>query len=181
MPPRPWRKHWSSNSGRFSTSETVKKWTGTRLNTTGFLLKSWLNGECLFNFCYYIFVQHYLGCWFPVSSADFWLCLCKFCGVADRGRLAGQRREFKTYRKSTAQMIWPTWPSIRAASAPRWGSRRPRWPRSRGRPACCPRTSWGGRAQARSTLLRRCSPRMDLKESNVLGAPSYRDFESNRN
>ena len=24
------------------------------------------------------------------SSADFWLCLRKFCGEADRGRLAGQ-------------------------------------------------------------------------------------------
>ena len=37
------------------------------------------------------------------SSADFRLCLHKFCGEADRGRLAWQRREFKTYRKSTAQ------------------------------------------------------------------------------
>ena len=45
-----------------------------------------------------------LGCRFPVSSADFWLCLRKFCGEADRGRLAGQRREFKTRRKSTAQL-----------------------------------------------------------------------------
>ena len=25
-----------------------------------------------------------LGCKFPVSSADFWLCLRKFCGEADR-------------------------------------------------------------------------------------------------
>ena len=48
---------------------------------------------------------HVLGCGFPVCSADFWLCLCKFCGEADRGRLAGQQREFKTYRKSTAQII----------------------------------------------------------------------------
>ena len=44
-----------------------------------------------------------LGCRFPVNSADFWLCLSKFCGEADRGRLAGQRREFKIHRKSTAQ------------------------------------------------------------------------------
>ena len=48
---------------------------------------------------------HALGCRFPVSSADFWLCLRKFCGEADRGRLAGQWREFKTYRKSTAQFM----------------------------------------------------------------------------
>ena len=33
------------------------------------------------------------------------LYLRKFCGKADRGRLAGQRREFKTYRKSTAQAV----------------------------------------------------------------------------
>ena len=46
-----------------------------------------------------------LGCGFPVNSADFRLCLCKFCGKADRGRLAGQRWEFKTRRKSTAQLI----------------------------------------------------------------------------
>ena len=46
-----------------------------------------------------------LGCRFPVNSADFWLCLRKFCGKADRGRLAGQRREFKIHRKSTAQVI----------------------------------------------------------------------------
>ena len=46
-----------------------------------------------------------LGCRFPVNSADFWLCLREFCGKADRRRLAGQRREFKTYRKSTAQEI----------------------------------------------------------------------------
>ena len=46
-----------------------------------------------------------LGCEFPVSSADFWLCLRKFCGKADRGRLAGQRREFKIHRKSTAQVV----------------------------------------------------------------------------
>ena len=45
------------------------------------------------------------GCSFPLSSADFWLCLRKFCGKADRGRLAGQRREFKTHRKSTAQPV----------------------------------------------------------------------------
>ena len=50
-------------------------------------------------------VVHYLGCRFPVNSADFWLCLHKFCGEADRGRLAGQWREFKTYRKSTAQKM----------------------------------------------------------------------------
>ena len=48
-------------------------------------------------------VRHRLGCSFPVSSADFWLCLRKFCGQADRGRLAGQRREFKFHRKSAAQ------------------------------------------------------------------------------
>ena len=48
---------------------------------------------------------HGLGCSFPVSSADFWLCLRKFCGQADRGRLAGQRREFKIHRKSTAQVM----------------------------------------------------------------------------
>ena len=47
-----------------------------------------------------------LGCSFPVSSADFWLCLRKFCGQADRGRLAGQRREFKFHRKSAAQIVW---------------------------------------------------------------------------
>ena len=47
----------------------------------------------------------YLGCRFPVSWADFRLCLCKLCSEADRGRLAGQRREFKTYRKSTPQLI----------------------------------------------------------------------------
>ena len=35
----------------------------------------------------------------------FWLCLRKFCGEADRVRLAGQRQEFKTYWKSTAQFI----------------------------------------------------------------------------
>ena len=46
-----------------------------------------------------------LGCRFPVSSADFWLCLCKFCGEADRGGLARQWREFKTYRKSTGQLM----------------------------------------------------------------------------
>ena len=44
-----------------------------------------------------------LGCGFLVSSADFWLCLHKLCGKADRGRLARQQREFKTHRKSTAQ------------------------------------------------------------------------------
>ena len=49
--------------------------------------------------------DHYLGCRFPVNSADFWLCSRKFCGKADRGRLAGQCREFKTYRKSTAQVM----------------------------------------------------------------------------
>ena len=48
---------------------------------------------------------HYLGCRFPVNSADFWLCLRKFCGEADRRRLAGQRREFKIHRKSTAQLM----------------------------------------------------------------------------
>ena len=46
-----------------------------------------------------------LGCRFPVSSADFWLCLRKFCGEADRGRLDWQQREFKTYKKSTAQVV----------------------------------------------------------------------------
>ena len=46
-----------------------------------------------------------LGCSFPVRSADFWLCLRKFCGQADRGRLAGQRREFKFHRKSAAGII----------------------------------------------------------------------------
>ena len=46
-----------------------------------------------------------LGCGFPVSLADFRLCLHKFCGEADRGRLAGQRGEFKTHRKSTAQVV----------------------------------------------------------------------------
>ena len=46
-----------------------------------------------------------LGCRFSVNSADFLLCLRKFCGQADRGRLAGQQREFKIYRKSTAQMM----------------------------------------------------------------------------
>ena len=52
-----------------------------------------------------LFLLNYvLGCRFPVSSADFWLCLRKFCGEADKRRLAGQRREFKTYRKSTAQL-----------------------------------------------------------------------------
>ena len=50
-------------------------------------------------------VSNSLGCGFLVSSADFRLCLHKFCGEADRGRLAGQRREFKTYRKSAAQQI----------------------------------------------------------------------------
>ena len=45
-----------------------------------------------------------LGCRFPVSSADFWLCLNKYCGEADRGRLAGQRQEFKNHRKSTVQL-----------------------------------------------------------------------------
>ena len=40
-----------------------------------------------------------------MNSADFVLCLCKFCGKADRGRLAGQRRQFKIHRKSTAQVI----------------------------------------------------------------------------
>ena len=48
-------------------------------------------------------VIQYLGCRFPVNSADFWLRLRKSCGKADRGRLAGQRREFKLHRKSTAQ------------------------------------------------------------------------------
>ena len=52
-------------------------------------------------------LTHWLGCRFPVSSADFWLCLRKFCGKADRGRLAGQRREFKIHRKSTAQEMTP--------------------------------------------------------------------------
>ena len=52
------------------------------------------------------FPSHYhLGCRFPVTSADFWLCLRKFCGEADRGKLAGQWWEFKIYRKSTAQTI----------------------------------------------------------------------------
>ena len=46
---------------------------------------------------------HFLGCRFPVNTADFWLCLRKFWSEADRGRLPGQRREFKTHRKSTAQ------------------------------------------------------------------------------
>ena len=46
---------------------------------------------------------HDLGCRFPVNSADFWLCLHKFSGKADRGRLARQRREFKIHRKSTPQ------------------------------------------------------------------------------
>ena len=46
-----------------------------------------------------------LGCGFLVSSADFWLCLHKLCGKADRGRLARQQREFKTHRKSTAQAM----------------------------------------------------------------------------
>ena len=50
-------------------------------------------------------INHYLGCSFPVSSADFWLYLRKFCGQADRGGLAGQRREFKFHRKSAAQTI----------------------------------------------------------------------------
>merc|ERR1711884_112479 len=52
---------------------------------------------------------HHLRCRFPVSSADFRLCLRKFCGQADRGRLAWQRREFKIHRKSTAQdMMCPS-------------------------------------------------------------------------
>ena len=55
-------------------------------------------------------VSNSLGCAFLVSSADFRLCLHKFCGEADRGRLAGQRGEFKTYRKSTAQLIDHTLP-----------------------------------------------------------------------
>ena len=50
-------------------------------------------------------INNDLGCRFPVSSADFWLCLRKFCVEADRGRLAGQGREFITYRKSTAQIM----------------------------------------------------------------------------
>ena len=50
-------------------------------------------------------MNYVLGCSFPVSSADFWLCLRKFCGEAGRGRLAGQWREFKTDRKSTAQVV----------------------------------------------------------------------------
>ena len=50
-------------------------------------------------------VTYDLGCRFPVNSADFWLRLRKFCGEADRGRLAGQRREFKIHRKSTAQKM----------------------------------------------------------------------------
>ena len=50
-------------------------------------------------------LSDFLGCRFPVNSADFWLCLRKFCGEADRGRLAGQWREFKTHRKSTAQIM----------------------------------------------------------------------------
>ena len=52
------------------------------------------------------FVLDKLGCRFSVSSADFWLCLRKFCGKADRGRLAGQQRELKTHRKSIAQPIF---------------------------------------------------------------------------
>ena len=50
-------------------------------------------------------VVGHLGCGFPVNSADFWLCLHKFCGLADRGRLVGQWRKFKTCRKSTAQSM----------------------------------------------------------------------------
>ena len=46
-----------------------------------------------------------LGSGFPVSSTDFWLFLCKFCGEADTGRLAGLKREFKTYRESTAHVV----------------------------------------------------------------------------
>ena len=52
-----------------------------------------------------ILVENHLGCRFPVNSADVWLCLRKFYGKADRGRLAGQRREFKIHRKNTAQKI----------------------------------------------------------------------------
>ena len=67
-------------------------------------------------------------------SADFWLCLRKFCGEADRGRLAGQRREFKIQRKSTAQSInvycsltkdlinlwWPEWSPLGLWKGSRW-------------------------------------------------------------
>ena len=59
--------------------------------------------HCSVSTCLYVC----LGCEFPVSRADFGLCLRKFRGKVDkvdRGGLAKQRREFKTYRKSTAQM-----------------------------------------------------------------------------
>ena len=58
-----------------------------------------------------IFRTNLLGCSFPVTSADFWLCLRNFCGKADRGRLAGQRWEFKIHRKSTAQAMAGLHPS----------------------------------------------------------------------
>ena len=46
-----------------------------------------------------------LGCGFPVSYQFVYTISADICGEAYKLGLARQRREFKTFRKSTAQMI----------------------------------------------------------------------------
>ena len=52
------------------------------------------------------FLAHHLGCGSPVSYRFVYAISADICGEADRGGgLARQQREYKTYRKSTAQPI----------------------------------------------------------------------------
>ena len=46
-----------------------------------------------------------LGCGYPVSYQFVYTISADICGEADKGGVARQRREFKTYRKSTAQQM----------------------------------------------------------------------------
>ena len=46
-----------------------------------------------------------LGCGSPVSYRFVYVISADICGEADKGGLARQRQEFKTYRKSTAQVV----------------------------------------------------------------------------
>ena len=48
---------------------------------------------------------HMLGCGSPVSYRFVYAISADICGEADRGGLARQRQGFKTYRKSTAQVM----------------------------------------------------------------------------
>ena len=78
-----------------------------------------------------LFKQDRLGCGYPVSSANFWVYLRKFCVKADIGRLAGQRREFKTHRKSTAQLMCVYLSPTTNTNGTRHKRHRERWCRER--------------------------------------------------